>query len=330
MPMIDVGRSIMMDGAHQLFMRFKFNTAVLLWLLPSLYLSAQVVGEFTGTLIMGYIDKTNLYSVSLLSSSSNWDLTLAYSNIVRETFYDGNQTVWIIHFPQASRASNSENTVELKLFPDSRPVDLRPEEHVWMALFSGESLVSKKTPLTDIGLCISERCIFTRLESKTTDASPREALWHNTRSDDTKTSKIAGEFRWDAWTSLENGIVVPTESDLAINVGSKTVTHSKLVLTAINPLTAKPRTGPKFEGKGLVYDYRAGNLEHRQRSEFIINNDEMPPINSEVVKKPRRVINASVEPQVIPKRPARTVVIVILLLSPALIAVLYKLNKKQK
>jgi len=304
---------------------------ILLFLFSAFSLSAQVVGEFVGTLTMGWIDKTNIYSVSLLSSSSNWDLTLSYSNVLRETFYDGTQTVWITHFPQNSNTNKSENTVQLKLFPDSRPVDVRVEEHVWMALFSHTSLVGQKTPLPDIGLCISEPCVFTRLESKTrSDVSPREALWHNTRSDSSKTEKIGGEFKWGAWTNLQNGLVVPTESELTISIGSKVVTYSKLVLTEINALKSKPRQGPSFTGSGLVFDYRTGDIEHRQRSEYLINSDRIPPINDSIVKNPRRIINLPAKPEASSKSLIRIVFAIFLLLSVGFFVVVHKLKNKQQ
>lgn len=288
---------------------------------------AQPAAEFVGTLTMEWIDKTEVYSVSLLSSSSNWDLTLSCSNILMETFYDGSQTIWITHFPQASKTNKSENTVELKLFPDSRPLDLRPEEHIWMALFSGESFVNKKTPLNDIGLCIAEPCVFTSLESKTdNDASPRQALWHNTRSDNLKTIRIAGEFKWEAWTNLENGTIVPTDSELTITIGTKTVTHSRLVLTDVNPLRSKPRQRPVFDGHGLVYDFRTGDLTNRQSSEYIIQNNDIPSVDSGIATHPRRIVNAPAQPKPNPKASIRILLIIIILLLTGFFVVLYKLK----
>jgi hypothetical protein len=229
---------------------------------------AQPIGEFKGSLVLAFYNEgswhSNSFSVDLQSQPPHWHLVLKSPDTHKEVFADSNQIEIVNYYDDVVPTQNGPNTAEIKLFPTSRPLRSPSEEHIWIALFSHDTFLGRKTPLNDIGLRIEEPCIFTEIQFNANDASPRLAKWHNARADKYEHQpRIEGEFRWLTETNFSQGMVIPLKSELEINVvstnGESTpASYSQLTIEDISPLASAPRETPTIKGRAPVYDYRFG------------------------------------------------------------------------
>jgi hypothetical protein len=229
---------------------------------------AQPVGEFKGSLVLAFFNEgswhSNSFSVDLQSQPPHWHLVLKSPGWHKEMFVDSNHVEIVNYYDDVVPTKNGPNTAEIKLFPTSRPLGSPCEEVVWAALFSRDIFLGKKAPLNDIGLRIEEPCIFTEIQFKANDVSPRFAKWHNERADKYEHQpRIEGEFRRLVETNLLGGMVIPLKSELEINVVSTNgesipASYSQLTIESITPLTSAPEETPTIKGRAPVYDYRFG------------------------------------------------------------------------
>ena len=231
---------------------------------------AQPIGAFKGTLLVAFFNEgswhSNSFSVDLQSQPPHWHLTLKAPGWHKEMFVDSNSVEIVNYFDDVVPTKTGPNTAQIKLFPTSRPLGSPCEEVIWATLFSRDIFLGKKAPLNDIGLRIEEPCIFTEIQYKSGDVSPRLAKWHNERADKYKNQpRIEGEFKWLTWTNLSEGTIIPLKSELRININSTNgesmpASYSQLIIENIAHLTNAPEKTPIIKGRAPVYDYRFGGV----------------------------------------------------------------------
>ena len=263
---------------------------------------AQLSKEFKGTFILTFFPKsgehTSRYLLDMQLQPPRWHLTLLSTNFHQETFGDANQIKVVTFHDDVAPSTNilGLNTAEIRVFSGSRPLDARVEEHIWAALLSRSFFAGKSPPQPDVGLCISEACIFTAIQMGSADVSPRKLTWHNQRADQyINQTKIEGEFRWMEETNLGDGIAIPLDSELAIAIISsngerRQASDSRLIIEEIQPLAQPVQEAPIIKGRAVTYDYRfAVNKFGKPYARYNTYDGNVPPPNAPIVQHAKQV-----------------------------------------
>jgi len=257
---------------------------------------AQLSKEFKGTFILTFFPKsgehTSRYLLNLQLQPPHWHLTLLSTNFHQEAFGDSNQVV-VVTFHDVAASTNvlGPSNAEIQLFSGSRPLDARIEEHIWTALLSRSFFSGKSPPWPDVGLCIDEPCTFTAIQMGSADVSPRKLTWHNQRADQyINQTRIEGEFRWMEETNLRDGIAIPLDSELAVDIISangerRHASNSRLIIEEIQPLAGPVQETPIISGRAVTYDYRfADNKFGKPYAIYNTYGGNLPPANAPIVQ----------------------------------------------
>jgi hypothetical protein len=290
-------------------MKLRAGLFTILILSSCLPVPAQPAVEITGTLELEYLGagRTNSFRFEFLSTPPTWELSLKPSNTEsrREIFSSPEQTIWVTRYSGRS-PTGPLNSAEIRLFPGSRPFDLRAEEHVWIAFLSGASFRGR-TPIRDPGLCMAEPSIITKVATTPQAVSPCEMEWHNERADakGISESRIEGQFRWLSTNSLTSAYNLPGESKLLISIidrqgTRKQVTRSRLIISEINRTSRIARKMPGIQGRSPVADYRPAGVWRRVAVNYEIKDGNIPG--------PASVIVSHAYQNKFPPRPKRSLV----------------------
>ena len=284
-----------------------FLPLLICWLAAGDNGRAEVSCDITGRLALAQFHEgnwnTNLYAVRVSWDGPHWRISVEGGETHQRTFCDGNEVIWVAYYPQNS-TNGPMNTSMLRVFPGARPVDVRIEEHIWMALFSRPLFASARLPMRDVGLCINGAAIFTEVQVGSTDASPRKARWHNQQSDAfTNVTRVEGEFSWVGSTNLGN-VEVPVRSELQMSLRPPQLhttvpaSWSEFVITEIGPLKEPSPYQPKLEGRSVVYDYRSGDVSARWPLTYDIRDGKLPAVNSARLTEVERIAKLRIREKV--------------------------------
>lgn len=234
--------------------------------------------------------KTNVYQVRLLIESNRWQIVLDSESGQAKTICVSNETVWAA-FHGNTQAEGPLNSSEIRLFPGTRPFDLRVEEHLWGAYLSGDYFRGRQAPFKDeTGFCMHGPGVFEEVQSGKNALSPAVLRWHNQRADaKSDAPRISGEFLWVEKTNF-SGVDLPAKSRLTMTVKYPEkpeiiATISEFTIHQISNSSSSPVYTLGATGRSPVTDFREGNVASRQALHYQIEDGKIPAAKSQPVRE---------------------------------------------